>query len=332
MRGLSVSRDLGGRWVYRWAGFVCLFVLLLGCGGDSDDGNSVESGEGMRIVSLSPAITDILIDLELGEMVVGRDRWDVQLPDSVARVGDLNSLDVEGLVALKPTDVLFQVGERGIPPTVRTLADEHGWNVINVEIDTLDDVRRVVMELAEGLSFSGCSELRVETVEKADEILRLADSGYRWMRGNVLAQLGPILLLHQVEPISAFGPGSYLGDMLDGLGAENAIGEGSAWPTLDAEALVALDPWAIVIVRSGGGEPLSDGRGSVRCDPGPLGRLPLRAVRENRVVELVHPQVLLPGSSMLMEVPGGLTAVLKALAREVEVVEETEESGGGGDQ
>ncbi len=83
-------------------------------GTSAGDGGDADAGA-FRIVSLSPAITDILLDLGLGEYVVGRGAWEEQLGAEIPRVGDLSNLDLEGLIALGPTDVILQAGRRGTP-------------------------------------------------------------------------------------------------------------------------------------------------------------------------------------------------------------------------
>jgi len=316
LRGLCVSAFVV------FCGLMLVFaVSTSGCGrGGVLDETAGEAGgsDSFRIVCLSPAVTDILIDLGVGDFIVGRDAWDEELGADVPRVGDLTNLDAEGMVRLRPSDVVLQAGRRGVPAGFDALARERGWKVLNVQIDSLADILEVVDALAHALSFGGDDELRARVLEKAEELRSDFDAATKpiegWSRGVYEGGDGDgveprtVLLLYEVDPPSAFGPGSYLGDVLLRVGVVNALGDGGAWQELDAETLIHLDPWGMVVIRDGAVE-----EWGARADVGRLTQLPLRAIREGRSYQVSHPRALLPGTCVI-EVARELRAVLKLMA------------------
>lgn len=80
------------------------------------------AGEGARIVSLVPSITELLFDLGLGGNVVGRTAFCVHPRGSVRRaqsVGGTKQVDLDKLRRLEPTHVIVNIDE-----TPRQLADD----------------------------------------------------------------------------------------------------------------------------------------------------------------------------------------------------------------
>lgn len=256
-----------------------------------------------RIISLSPAITDILIDLDLAPFIVARDRYDRQLPAGLPRVGDLTQLDVETVINLGPSDILFQAGNQGLPPRLSQLAADRGWNICNEQIDSLADLRRVFVELPGRLTFVNNPDARENALRRARDLDVELSAALAPLPVDLTAGLGPILFLYSVDALGAFGPGSYMSDAAASMGLVNALADGPAWRTLDVELLLSLDPFAIILFREltpgPGAENSSAWRAASPADVGPLGDLAIEAVRAGRVFLLEHPQALLPGSSII---------------------------------
>lgn len=300
------------------------------------DSESSSSSVAFRIVSLSPAVTDILLDLGLGPFIVGRDAFDSQLDSSVPAVGDLFRFDAEGMIVLDPSDVVIQAGRRGAPPGLADLAQRNGWTLTNLQIDGLEDIASAVRRLCDNLSFRGEESLRASVGQRADMLIEAMRESLEPLPGSDRRKLGSILLLYGLRPPSAFGPGSYLGDVLDRLGVRNRLTSGGPWQQMDLETLVALDPFAIVIVGTDsansrslvelGATTLGDNpatgelntRSQVSADDlGPLLQLNISAVRAGRIVRFTHPQARLPGSSVI-DVSRELRTILARLAATVD--------------
>ena len=182
--------------------------------------------------------------------------------------------------------------------------------MVNVQIDALADAQQALDRLANDLSYSGeTDEIRAVTLARASQLRQAMDEALTPMETVARKRLGPILLLYFTTPPSAFGPGSYLSDMLESLGGRNAL-SGGAWQELDLEHIAALNPWAIVVVRPGAAAHTPEDRAAIL---GPIVRLNLDCVRMDRVAVIGHDQALLPGASLL-DVAGELRAALQTLA------------------
>jgi iron complex transport system substrate-binding protein len=268
-------------------------LAMPGCRRSTPPSATPASGDAptFRIVCVSPALTDILIDLGLESNIVGRDIWDQQLDPSVPRVGDLFELDYEALLALEPTDVVLQVQASNVPPFLNEISREQGFRVVALHINTLTDVVDAVHELNDALSFTGVPARRTDARRRAAEIEAELNDQLKPLPVEVRQHLGSILILHHVEPPAAFGPGSYLVQVLERFGAAGSLTNGGPWQELDLETVVHLDPWAIVLINPGADEKVD--RESL---PGALGTLNLSAAKHDRIGTLTHREALLPGT------------------------------------
>ena len=252
-----------------------------------------------RIVSFSPALTRTLQLLELDGDLVGCTRYCPVEPDSTPLVGDLLEIDREQVLRLAPTHILIQPPAAGIDRGLVDLSQEYGWSVgAFPSLDTLDAVESMVRELPALLEPDGPAR---------DALTARAEGILRSMRGAIDAPqiaTGRVLLLHAVEPISAFGQSTYLHEILERTGATNVV-SAAGWATLSREDLVRLDPDAIVLIRG------SDG-GEIDLSAA-LDGLGLRAVDAGSIAVLRHDDAFLP-SPALGEVSRALRAELRRLA------------------
>jgi iron complex transport system substrate-binding protein len=115
------------------------------------------------------------------------------------------------------------------------------------------------------------------------------------------------VFLFDISPIYAAGPGSFPSELLGEAGAINLVDKGGAYPTLDLERLLALDPDVILDgANDGHGGAGASRIAALRTAPG---WKDLRAVREGRVREVNASTVLRPGP----RIGQGLVAMARAL-------------------
>lgn len=244
------------RAIFRRAALVGMVALLWSCGdsepgvGRSEDAivpPAPSRGDEMRIASLSPAITECLVELGLGECIVGRTPWCDTGSERVPVVGTLLDADVESLVRCAPTMVVVQPPAQGIDPAIDRLASVHGWPVHAWRIEGLEDVRAAMRGMADAAAAASAS--------RAAEV---RDRHRRW-EARLDASLAPIpdsgapegtpgvlVVMGGVEGI-AFGRGSYVDDALARFGVRNAL-ERPGYPTVGMEDIVRLSPALVVVV------------------------------------------------------------------------------------
>jgi ABC-type hemin transport system substrate-binding protein len=244
-----------------------------------------------RIVSLSPAVSRTLLDLDLGDRVVGRSAFCAALPAEVPVVGNLHEVDYERLIRLEPTHVLVQPPSASGPdPQLQRLSDQEGWIIAHWTINSIEDIETVIRDLP-AILYRDEPEEQVAAAGRAAELLN--DIAVSLSPGADPSWRGRTLLVSDVEPVWVFGRGTYLHDILTAMGGTNAV-SAEGWVELSLEDIVRIDPEAMVIVRD---------RGTADVDPleaaGPLARLSTTAARHGRIAVLWHPDAKLPSSGVI---------------------------------
>lgn len=296
--------------------FTCTAIAALwlavacGCGSDGDEPKPAPSTAAAqpRIVSFSPAISRTLVDLGLKGQVVGRTPFCDAIDSSVPVVGDLSNVDYERLVRLEPTHVLVQPPVAGVNPGLVDLAKERGWVLGAWRLNGIDDVETMVRELPETLSLQDAT-LRDQLAGRAAMIVN--EIALAVAPGREPVWRGRVLMLTQVDPPLAFGTGTYLHDILVGLGGINAV-NAAGWVQLSLEDAVRLQPEAIVLVKSGA--PAMASGSEALAQLGPLGQADVPATRARRVAILVDRDALLP-SSAVVHVAEELRSTLRDFAK-----------------
>jgi len=207
---------------------------------EDDLGRAVRLGAPpVRIVSLVPAVTEVLFALGAGDRVVGRSVWDVEPPAvlSVPSVGDALRPDPERVLARRPDLVILHAGPDNAGAAERLAG--LGAPTLAVRIDDLDDLDRTVRLLGRLLGREReASDLR-ERIRAELEEVRAATDG-----------LPRVSVYYDVAwpPAITIGGGSYLDDLITIAGGRNVFGDLPApSPHVALEAIVARDPDVILV-------------------------------------------------------------------------------------
>ena len=248
----------------------CLFVLLLlGC--DPPDPQPQEIG--IRIASLSPALTMTLIQIGIGDKIVARSAF-CRNVDALPVVGDLQHIDAEQLVRVRPTHVCTQRRADSIDPKLLELAHKHGWTVISQPLIGLGDVDDLLATLPEQFPqkrvIERCSELRA-ALRRA---LQPAD----------IAQRPRVLIVGGGDTPLAWGAETYLGELVAAAGGDNLI-SGRVWRSCSLEEIARYSP-DLVIVPS-------------ESDSIDISGL-VAAVGEERIRPLVFKDIKIPGPHLAL--------------------------------
>lgn len=213
-----------------------------------------------RIVSLLPSLTETVCALGECGRLVGVDRysnWPAPV-QALPKVGGGIDPNIEAVVALKPDAVLMATSSRGAQRL-----EALGVKVVALEPRTAADVRRVMDAVGQLLE-----------VADAQRLWRAIDAGVAAAAESVPPSARGARVYFEVSrgPYAA-GPGSFIGDVLQRLGARNIIGpELGPFPRINPEYVVKADPDVILI-----GDHNASG---LEQRPGWAN---LRAVRERRI-------------------------------------------------
>ena len=219
----------------------------------------------VRLVSLSPTLTESVCVLGACDRLVGVDRFS-NWPESVTklpRLGSLGSFNVEAVAALRPDLVLLA----GDGPLVKQL-ERLGVPVLVLSPQRHADVARTLERLARVLGLPPARAQQVwEDIRR--ELHDLAESLPARDRGlRTWVEIDPAPWLA--------GPDSFLGETLTLLRLANVVPAGSApFVPMSREWALQADPQLFVI-----SDPQRQGLAALRARPG-WSRLP--ALREGRV-------------------------------------------------
>jgi iron complex transport system substrate-binding protein len=195
-------------------------------------------GAPRRIVSLSPAITDLVVAVGAGDELAGITRYCTAPAGhaDIARVGGLDDPDYERILALQPDLVLVPSLK---DPALLNKLEELGLRVVVMHAEGLDHLGPDFQLVGQATG----REAAGDALARQWGVLR--DLVHRRLRGapqpSAIVIYGPGLLVP--------GPEGFAGQLLDEAGASNVVPAGStAWQELAPEALLRLDPAVIFIV------------------------------------------------------------------------------------
>ncbi len=213
----------------KWFALSVVF-LLAGCG----DREVPPPADGQRIVSLSPAITRTLVDLGLHDGLVGRSAFCRSVDQSIPVVGDLDGIDYERLVRLRPTHVLVQDTAAWPPQPLLDMAREGDFTLQAWPLNRLEDIDRVLRELP-------CA---LDVDETQAEELRAA------MR-SPLATADGRSAMFLTDGQLAFGRGTWIDDLWREMGGFNVLNT-EGWVQLSNEDLVRRSAELIIVLSDHG--------------------------------------------------------------------------------
>ncbi|HET6465865.1 MAG TPA: cobalamin-binding protein [Nitrospiria bacterium] len=191
-----------------------------------------------RIISLAPALTEILFSLGLKDRIVGVTDYCNYPPEALskAKVGGLNA-NIERVLSLKPDLVVGVAGSYQQDNLTRFERFHIPYFV--VDPSSLEKIFETILVLG-----------RIADAQKtAEEKVRQLRERLNWIRNGVRAASSPRLLyVVDKEPLISIGKGSYLNDLIRDAGGINiAGGLKKAYPMLSMEYVIQQDPQVIIL-------------------------------------------------------------------------------------
>lgn len=209
-----------------------------------------------RVVSLAPSLTENIFAAGAGDRLVGVTTFCnyPEAANSIQKVGDTISPNIETIVALKP-DIVFVSTASQIEAFLKTL-EQNGIAVYVTNPNSLDGVfknlkqlgiifgtEKVATDLVNGL------EDREQAVHTSCNTLRLEDEWDEWYDEKV----GILRVFVQIskEPLFTVGKTAFLNDLLETAGGASVTANvESAYPRLSKETALALNPDVIILSES----------------------------------------------------------------------------------
>ncbi len=196
-----------------------------------------------RIVTLSPAINEIVYALGAGSEVVGNTTY-ATYPEAskhVTKVGGYFSPNLEKILALHPTLVLMQPNNHKLSKQLQQL----GIQTEIIPIDRLSHILQAIETLGK----------RLHRQEKAAKIVADIRKSLQSLRGILSHQKILIVFGHNtqiVKHIFVAGQNLYFDDIINASGNTNALHSSrKGQPVLNRENIIALDPDIVILLAHG---------------------------------------------------------------------------------
>jgi len=191
-----------------------------------------------RIVSLSPAFTELLFAIGAGRRVVGRTRWGQDPPAALAvpSVGDGLNPNVETIVAQRPDLVVFYRSAANAEAIAQL--DRFHIATASLAMDGLDDLRRAARFLGR----------LTDTEAAADSVVRTFDDELRRATAPEPDRPVRVLLLAWDEPAIVIGGGSFQSEIVRLAGGTNVFGDlDQPSATVGIETIAARNPDVVLL-------------------------------------------------------------------------------------
>jgi iron complex transport system substrate-binding protein len=188
-----------------------------------------------RIVSASPAVTEILFGLGASRRVVAVTNQ-CNYPseaDRLPRIGGFWTPSAERALGARPDLV---IGSRGNPPDFIAALRRSGVPVVTVDPNTLDDIFGTIRQVAQmiGDSLSGEDLVGVMNARLQAISQRIGDVPER--------ERPTAFLVLQVAPVWTAGAGTFQHDAIRAAGGRNIAGDLDGFKAYSTESLLANDP------------------------------------------------------------------------------------------
>ncbi|TVP89049.1 MAG: cobalamin-binding protein [Pseudomonadaceae bacterium] len=252
-----------------------------------------------RVVSLAPFLTDLMLQLDASERLVGIMDDNQRAPElpEVPRVGGYQTLSAERIVAQNPDLIL--AWPSGNSAQLLAQLEDWGLRVERFEPQRLEDIDQLVRELGELLGITATTEQLLDDYQRELTALQrpITDDSPR-----VFIQLWD-------DPIYTISDQQLLGDALRHCGARNVFADLTILaPQVGRESVIAADPDIILLFSS---EAHKDHPWHQRWRQFPH----MRAVRNQRL----H---VMDGDTLVRPTPGivqGLRALCEVVWGDIEV-------------
>jgi iron complex transport system substrate-binding protein len=205
------------------------------------------SAPAQRIISLVPAVTDLILALGASDRLIARTDFDgdprlAKLPST----GNALSPSLEWIASLKP-DLVIAWPDQAARAVVSRLG-EMSIPVYAARTESIADVLRTTHDLGQLLGVKQQADSIATHVEQELQSIRSA------VAGRPRVKVAYVLSL---EPPMVAGPGTFIGELINIAGGENAFADvKTLWPQVNLEEMLKRAPAALVVGRERAGDPL----------------------------------------------------------------------------
>ena len=193
--------------------------------------SSATETQPLRLISLTPAISETLIEMDMAEQIVGRDQAS-DLRD-VPIVADYQRVNLEAILRLKPTHVI--AWQDSLPASLARQLNAFGITLLISNTRSLEDWINSTRQLEQALG-------------PANPVAEKWQAGFDQLRTR-FADSDPVATVWVIwpKPLMVVGGQGFQSELLALCGAKNPFGTvRQVAPTVDPEQLIRAQPALIV--------------------------------------------------------------------------------------
>jgi iron complex transport system substrate-binding protein len=199
-----------------------------------------------RIVSMAPNLTEILFSLGLAESIVGVTQ-DSDYPPAAEQkhtVGTFWQPNIEAVIALRPDLVVALDLEQQRSLTGRLT--RMGYQCLTLDISTVDNLFAAMSKIAAATNRSPQSEQVLGDMKAKMAAISGKTTGKHKVK---------VLWVVQREPLRVAGRNTFINELIELAGGENAIGQTfHVYPPIGGEQVIASAPQVIIEPDMTGGD------------------------------------------------------------------------------
>lgn len=200
---------------------------------------SVVSLHAERIVTMAPALTEIVFALGKGDEIVGNTKF-CNFPEeakTIRRVGGLLDINLEILISLNPDVIVLY------PENRKTLKIMEGKaKLVVVSHTSLADVLDGISIVSKALNVEQKGTELISNIKRRLDGLRQKNAGKKRKKVLLIIGRNPDKLANMF----IIGKGDFLNNLLQAVGAVNAYDGGINYPSISVESVVAMNPDVII--------------------------------------------------------------------------------------
>jgi len=201
--------------------------------------NLVMAAVPRRVISLAPALTEMVYFLEAGERLVGNTRFCDFPPPAldITKVGGLLDLNLEIISSLRPDLVLLYPEQ-----AVQVSALSRRSRMLTLPHSSLADIWLAMHEISLALGLGQCG---------AEKAVVLREELRRITAGRAGRQISRVLLVAGRDPdrlrnMTLIGGRDFLNELLACAGLENAYRGEIPYPQVSMESIISMNPDLII--------------------------------------------------------------------------------------
>lgn len=228
--------------MYKFFFFIIFILSICSCSkneiSDSDKNNIIQNKKIEKIISLSPGVTDILIDLNEAHKIIAADTFSKDILKknniNVSNVFDMLNPDAEKIISLD-SDIIF-INNLTAFYTKNSLLSLSNPTIITItNSETLKGIEDDIYFLGKVLNADDRAKEVVSNMRtKIKEIKDIGDTITN--KKTVYFEISALPNLY------SFGSNVYLDDIINIIGAKNIFSNRNEWISISEEDVVYLNP------------------------------------------------------------------------------------------